>query len=424
MADQEFLASFAVEIDEGGVSRLQTVLEENRDLADQVASAFEAATAAILACQEAALGGDLPSGEGTRSQFFRPDEFRPVRAFMPEEEYGRYESLRFDPGFFYGDRQVSREDSRSQSDGEISQHLFSRTGPREESDEAHDLNAAIRELADAGKSGKETAESLEQVRSLMPELIRGVRDMADQSGAPAEATTVEGAEGGGLEGSLNLEGAREELAAFREEAAEPVTMTGNASGMVSAARSAYNSIKSLYATPITIKAVVEKEGAGEEDGGGAPVIQMSTGGRFTKPTDVQVAEDGDAEYIIPVKKEDRAVPLLRQLLGELSPAAREQLGNAEITVQNAEPAATAAAAGMPAPQGREDHAAALSGLGELLSASLHEASAPVAQTTNQTVSAPVTIQVRSSGADPEQVGQKLYDTAERYLLRTLKGAMV
>ena len=61
--------------------------------------------------------------------------------------------------------------------------------------------------------------------------------------------------------------------------------------------------------------------------------------------------------------------------------------------------------------------------GELLSASLHEASAPVAQTTNQTVSAPVTIQVRSSGADPEQVGQKLYDTAERYLLRTLSGAM-
>ena len=30
MASQEFLASFAVEIDEAGVSRLQQVLEENR----------------------------------------------------------------------------------------------------------------------------------------------------------------------------------------------------------------------------------------------------------------------------------------------------------------------------------------------------------------------------------------------------------
>ena len=47
MADQEFLASFAVDIDESGVSRLQAVLEENRDLADEVAAAFSAATAAI-----------------------------------------------------------------------------------------------------------------------------------------------------------------------------------------------------------------------------------------------------------------------------------------------------------------------------------------------------------------------------------------
>ena len=45
MASQEFLASFAVDIDEAGVSRLQQVLEENRDLANEVASAFEAATA-------------------------------------------------------------------------------------------------------------------------------------------------------------------------------------------------------------------------------------------------------------------------------------------------------------------------------------------------------------------------------------------
>ena len=39
MASQEFLASFAVDIDESGVSRLQAVLEENRDLADEVAAA-------------------------------------------------------------------------------------------------------------------------------------------------------------------------------------------------------------------------------------------------------------------------------------------------------------------------------------------------------------------------------------------------
>ena len=66
MASQEFLASFAVDIDEAGVSRLQQVLEENRDLANDVAAAFEAATAAIQEYQKAALGGDNPSGEGNR----------------------------------------------------------------------------------------------------------------------------------------------------------------------------------------------------------------------------------------------------------------------------------------------------------------------------------------------------------------------
>ena len=34
MADQEFLASFAVDIDEAGVARLQTILSENRELAE------------------------------------------------------------------------------------------------------------------------------------------------------------------------------------------------------------------------------------------------------------------------------------------------------------------------------------------------------------------------------------------------------
>jgi hypothetical protein len=61
------------------------------------------------------------------------------------------------------------------------------------------------------------------------------------------------------------------------------------------------------------------------DDTGSGFLRMSTGGRFTRPTDVQVAEDGDAEYIIPVKKEGQALPLLRQLLSELSPEARQSL---------------------------------------------------------------------------------------------------
>ena len=63
---------------------------------------------------------------------------------------------------------------------------------------------------------------------------------------------------------------------------------------------------------------------------------MSSGGRFARPTSVQVAEDGDAEYIIPVKKENKALPLLRPLLSELSPEARQSLTGPE---QKSEPEA-------------------------------------------------------------------------------------
>ena len=43
MADQEFLASFGVEIDETGLDRLQKALKQNRTLADELASAFSRA---------------------------------------------------------------------------------------------------------------------------------------------------------------------------------------------------------------------------------------------------------------------------------------------------------------------------------------------------------------------------------------------
>ena len=40
MATQEFLASYGVQIDEAGVTKLEKVLESNRDLANEVAAAF------------------------------------------------------------------------------------------------------------------------------------------------------------------------------------------------------------------------------------------------------------------------------------------------------------------------------------------------------------------------------------------------
>ena len=44
---QEFLASFSVEIDEGGVNRLERILENNRELARKLADAFDEARGAM-----------------------------------------------------------------------------------------------------------------------------------------------------------------------------------------------------------------------------------------------------------------------------------------------------------------------------------------------------------------------------------------
>ena len=42
--------------------------------------------------------------------------------------------------------------------------------------------------------------------------------------------------------------------------------------------------------------------------------------------------------------------------------------------------------------------------------------------TSNNLSAPVTINVKATGSDAEQIGETIYNTAERYLLRTMKSA--
>ena len=42
--------------------------------------------------------------------------------------------------------------------------------------------------------------------------------------------------------------------------------------------------------------------------------------------------------------------------------------------------------------------------------------------TSNNLSAPVTINVNARGSDAEQIGETIYNTAERYLLRTLRSS--
>ena len=276
LADQEFLASFGVEIDETGLLRLQEALTKNRTLADDLAAAFNRAQEAM-------------------TSFFESM----TKISMPTLDFG-------------------------------------------------------------------------------------------SGGIAGEATS-----GLSIPFSLDMTKANRELNAFFKEAGKNLKLTADASGVVSAGRSALNSLRSLYSsTTLSVRANVQTSSA---SGGGInlnTMLKAATGGRFTRPQQVEIAEDGDPEYVIPVKKEGIAVPLLRQLIGELSASARESL------------------------QG-----SSLGGLSGMLS-SVAGATAPtVNQTNNNSVQAPVSINVTASGSDAEAVGRSVYNVAEQYLLRTLKGAI-
>ena len=63
MADQEFLASFGVEIDESGLDKLQKALTQNRTLAEELASAFDSARNAVSEFFKQLSDSALPTGE-------------------------------------------------------------------------------------------------------------------------------------------------------------------------------------------------------------------------------------------------------------------------------------------------------------------------------------------------------------------------
>lgn len=357
---QEFLASFAVDIDEGGANRLQSILARNRELADGVAGAFDAARTSMLAFIQSAT-----------------------------------EELSALP-------------------------FFSRPSSVEET---------------LGTSGTFAVD-------------------------------------------LDFSKAAKQLETFMNAAKKKMSLSADGSGIVSAASAALSQVSSMVAgADLTLKIKTEIEtdpdlsggdidvpegvpgssGPGSSSGGTpSPVAMLSAGGRFSSPTRAEIAETGDTEYVVPVRKENEAVPLIRSLLSELSASARDSLRDilppaddavqpeslvsgieASSSVLPGGPGYKPLAASVPDVTGYEPLSASaplsadaspLSGLADLL-ASLPDllsaapaAAAPVIvpQAPSNHIQAPVNIHVEASAADPEAVGRSIYDTAERYLLRTLQ----
>ena len=286
MPMQEFLASYAVRVDEDGARRLQRILSENRNSAEALTKAFTAARTALTA-----LKAELSDSSGLKDIF-------------------------------------------SSLSGSLSSSL--------------------------------SQSSLSS--------ITGSLSSASSLSLPKGAASVSV--------SANLSAAEEALESYKSKAENlRPRLSVNAAGITSAVSSAIASVRSMMSSvsitiPVKAKASLDTSSLQKQASASSAVVAAyASGGRVAAPTLAMLAEEGSPEYVIPVKDESRALPLLRSLMSELSASARAQF------LQSAVPSA---------------------------------ASAP-------SVQAPVNIHVTATSASPEAVGQSIYDTARRFLLKTLEG---
>ncbi len=266
-----------------------------------------------------------------------------------------------------------------------------------------------RELAE------KVAAAFDQARQSMTDFLGAVtEDMPGLPDFPLQPTVEPSV--GGFVFPLNLDftQASKQLETFLAGARKQLRLSADGSGIVSAASRALSQVQSLFdGTELKLKVSSETDDSPEDAmaSGLLSGLRLSSGGRFTSRTRAEIAEDGGTEYVIPVNREERAVPLLRSLLGELSASARASLQDA---LQQGD--------------GREQgdgsaRSLALADLPDLMSGSAVAAAPSISQqtTNNNNIQAPVNIRVEASAADPEAVGKSIYNTAEHYLLRTLGG---
>ncbi len=291
-----------------------------------------------------------------------------------------------------------------------------------------------RELAEAAAS------AFAHAKDSMDRLLSGSGDGLNDL-IPAEGKELT------LKPLLDLTGAEETMNDFRArmEALRPALKV-NATGIRSAVSSAISSVRSMMASlsvTIPVRAVAKLDGSGlKPETGQSTVTSLQgsalsslgvpaygEGGKVKEPTLAMIAEEGKPEYVIPTDDEDRAVPLLRQALRELSETAR-----AAVWAENKNPADA-----LRLPEGERAEKKPLFPAAQIplgmdfgtLSADLRDLTAAArgavlpremkAGESYHTVEAPVNIRVFSNSASPEEVGKSICDLAQRQLLKTIRG---
>lgn len=377
MAMQEFLASYAVQVDEDGARRLQSILEENREAGSQLASVFDSARAALEALKKELsnsvdLKNILPglTSGGNRTTF-------PAGSLSDAVS-----------------RVASSFSSASSSLPELPSSFSSLRL-------SADLSAAQDEISDFHPDPVNL--------DIEADLSDAREELARFSSIPS-TLTVDG----------DFTAADEALSSFRSRLeSERPRVSVNTSGITSAVSSAIASIRSMMGSlsiTVPVKAVASLDTSGLKNSGSSgsgnssisssvfgslfSVSKYGSGGRVVSPTLAMIAEEGKPEYIIPTDNDSRAVPLLRGLLTELSDSARKAVFS-QTRLDS-------------------DLSASLASLSASARASFLPAGVSSPQSI-QSVQAPVNIHVSSSAAAPEAVARSIYDTAQRSLLKTLKG---
>lgn len=470
MADQEFLASYGVDIDEEGVKRLETILAENEKMGNSVSSAFNAANSSIeeylkkqpkvgstdyeALKKEAQANNTFDPSEairgyaqtlltGTLADWKDPDDPTNVRSV---KDWALQNMETMSVGMATRDSQNARKEMVTWQDYGLSTDPKDIPGYSELQEKASEMlrepiskaREYMQQAMDAEAEGLDGTEYVDKIVELLEEPFEKVREMYDSfdfGDIGGDDSTGEGV--GGVMTELNE--AKTGLSDLREDAQTPVNIKGNASQVVSAARTAIENVRSLFSETFILNVRADTKTDQEDDESDSKTdkksaLRRSVGGRFSSPTYVEVAEDGDEEYIIPIRKENRALPLIRQMMNELSPDARQNLTQANDQGQGAEVKNDSDSTGLADIRKEMQNALGSAQTGNLEKdvqiASGNAGSMGIGtlvresnETSNNNVSAPVTINVHASGADAKKIGQSIYNTAERYLLRTMKGAM-
>ena len=377
---QEMLVSYSVKIDESGVSRLHTLLDQNRKKAADTASAFDRAEKSI-----ASFGKTLTD---LMKRF--PQGGSLVNGFLASTFGG------------------GGADSAGRG---AWQPLFSTES----------------KSSDTGQRNRE----LSRFASVLSESIRS--SVSTVANRPNTYTA-----GGSGTGSFALHAdtspvqeAIDDLTRFIASKAPTMRMKGDASGLIATASNAAGRVRSILSD---VKIDLHNSGTGKSSPSSSVMQFSSVGGRFDMPTTTQVAEDGDTEYIIPVRKEKKAVPLIMQMMGDLSFSAYQSvLSNLGIVTPDnvsSHPFGSSSDLGLSASLGapfKGSWREAPEGSSDLLSQtitsvpSLSSLASGLSIQNHYDISAPCTIQVHSTGTDAKQVGEAAYNAAERQLLKSIRG---